>query len=1604
MNKISPWITIVAASVLLAGLAVGGASGHMDTNPVDDSDAYADSFQTSTLYSPTSHHPATDHSPTQSGVKRIQKFRSESDFELGSEGDIEAQISSNLLRESDQETVIVNFERTVDTDRVDLTKSELIEKLKTDAKKNRAEFIEYAKSNPHIKIKNKFWITNSVLISVDRTNVSLAQIGAIDKVERIEKNQQVSVLGKPLGKPPSSPTTHDETDISVSSTEPDFTNAIEHIRVDEVWDAYESRGEGVRVSVIDTGVDDDHPDIDIKDGNWKCYIDCSGKTGPHDVDGHGTHTSGTIVGGNANNRNIQIGIAPEATLLHAKAIGDDGAGTVSAAIEAMQWSVTNNADIISMSLGVSYKSEPLLNAVQNANSAGVVVVAAIGNNGVGTSTSPGNIYDSVSVGSSEVSSRWSGDFFDAEDDEISDFSGGEVIETDSDWEFEKSWSPSRPPKWPDQYTVPDVTAPGESIISANAGSNDLWAYQGTSMAAPHVSGVIALKMSNSDTDLSPDKIESLIESSTDDIGYSSNRQGHGRIDAYEAVSADVGELKVQDFDAPTNVTKGEEIRVSADIAHSGDVELTQNIEFFIEGRQVDSQVVTVGSGDQPVSFTYTVPAGEAADTLTTKIETADDTSTADISVLEVGELSVTDFNAPTDARLGEEITVTAEISHSGDVELTQDVIFNIDGTQEGSREVTLDSGTQSISFSYTIPARETADAITTAIKTKDDAASSDVAVLEMGELSVEDVSVPDNATRGEEITISADISHSGDFELSQDVMLGVSAPVDEYPTKEVSLASGERTVSFTYTIPEYGVVDPFSVQISTENDSDDATIDIVEAGELAVRNIRAPADVKQGEEITVSADISHSGDLEVTQDVELRVAGTTEASQEVTLASGDQSVSFTYTVPADESATTLSPTIATDDDTSTAEISVLEVGELSVTDFEAPADVQRGEEITVSADITNTGDISLTQDVVFTIDGTEQGSREITLSDGVQSVSFSYTVPADESADTLTPKIVTADDAAEADVTVLEKGDFSVKDINAPTDARQGEDITVSADISHSGDVELTQDVVFTINGIRQGSKEVTLDGGDQSVSFTYTVPGDESSDTLTPKIATADDTAEADVSVFEVGEFSVTGLTAPPTAQQGEDINVSADISHSGDVELTQDVVFSIDGTNQNSKEVTLNGGDRTVSFTYTVPGDESSDTLTPKIATADDTAEGDVTVLERGELSVKDINAPTDARQGEDLTVSADISHSGDVELTQDVVFTINGIKQGSKKVTLDGSDRAVSFTYTVPSDESSDTLTPKIATDDDTAEADVSVVKIGELSVTEFNAPTDIQRGKAFTVNADISHTGDVELTQNIIFTVNGTKQDSKKVSLEDGDRTVSFTHTVPADESADTLSLKIATADDTSEEDVSILEVGDLAVTDFTTPAGAKRGENITVSANITNIGDTTVTNDVIFSVDGMQKGSEKVTVASGEQFVSFNYTIPAAVSDDSFTLEISTDGSSASNEVAVLGGVSIDNVDINPTEVGTNKTIHTLSFDVKNISTDGDEDTFSIRIPDTVTLHSVSNLTVGEATTDTSYAKSSNNISFVVNKNGTGPATDLDMHLNMTLSKSPNGTA
>jgi subtilisin len=237
------------------------------------------------------------------------------------------------------------------------------------------------------------------------------------------------------------------------------TWGIDHLGIPELW-AEGLTGSGVVVAHLDTGVDADHDTLAGAVSSF-AEFDPLGRiipgAAPRDSDDHGTHTAATIAGREAGGK--VVGVAPAASLASALVI--EGGDAVARVLGGLDWSIDQGAQVLSMSLGFRGWWQDFLPIVRILRSRGILPVIAVGNEGPGTSRSPGNYAEALSIG--------------AHDD------GGRIASFSSSQRFVRRRD----------ALVPDVAAPGVNVVSARPGGG-FQTMSGTSMATPHVAGLVAL--------------------------------------------------------------------------------------------------------------------------------------------------------------------------------------------------------------------------------------------------------------------------------------------------------------------------------------------------------------------------------------------------------------------------------------------------------------------------------------------------------------------------------------------------------------------------------------------------------------------------------------------------------------------------------------------------------------------------------------------------------------------------------------------------------------------------------------------------------------------------------------------------------------------------------------------------------------------------------------------------------------------------------------------------------------------------------------------------------------------------------------------------------
>ncbi len=274
---------------------------------------------------------------------------------------------------------------------------------------------------------------------------------------------------------------------SIQIYKPTYTNLVQ-------IGAYEAqnttKGKGVNVGVIDTGIDYNHEQLKSRFGRILGYDFVNETENPFDDNGHGTHVSGIISG-------AELGVAPLCNLFALKALDSRGMGSEADLISAIDWAIENDIHILNMSLGSSMPSMAESAAIYAAHKNGIILVAAAGNDGNGSYNYPASYNSVQSIAA--VDHRNNHAYFSNHNDRVF------------------------------------ISAPGVEIFSCYP-NNTYIELSGTSMATPHVTGVNALMISLQNNA----HLEEILEATANPLGKGKDAQqyyGAGIIRADKAVAS-----------------------------------------------------------------------------------------------------------------------------------------------------------------------------------------------------------------------------------------------------------------------------------------------------------------------------------------------------------------------------------------------------------------------------------------------------------------------------------------------------------------------------------------------------------------------------------------------------------------------------------------------------------------------------------------------------------------------------------------------------------------------------------------------------------------------------------------------------------------------------------------------------------------------------------------------------------------------------------------------------------------------------------------------------------------------------------------------------------
>ncbi|MCM3745594.1 S8 family serine peptidase [Sporosarcina luteola] len=354
------------------------------------------------------------------------------------------------------------------------------------------------------KVKTQFKSINAVAVKASpnamkalEKNPNIASVEENIKFSLVNNKNAVQVLNKVEAK---------STGTTIPAEESQWD--IQAMKVSNAWNEGLT-GKGVKVAVVDSGVAN-HPDLLIKGG--VSTVDYT--TSFNDDNGHGTHVAGSI-GAKRDGRGL-VGVAPDADLYAVKVMDQDGSGYLIDILEGLDWSIVNKMDVVNMSLGTSADSKAFHDMVAKAQINGIVLIAANGNDGVGTPVNFPAKYNEVIAVSAVDQSLQIGSF------------SSTGVET-------------------------EFSSPGVAIVSTYL--NGSYArLDGTSMASPHVAGFVALLKQKNPT-MTNAQLRAELQKYATDLGDAGRDSlfGYGFL-TYESVKAPtVPPAPVVDTTAPAVV-------------------------------------------------------------------------------------------------------------------------------------------------------------------------------------------------------------------------------------------------------------------------------------------------------------------------------------------------------------------------------------------------------------------------------------------------------------------------------------------------------------------------------------------------------------------------------------------------------------------------------------------------------------------------------------------------------------------------------------------------------------------------------------------------------------------------------------------------------------------------------------------------------------------------------------------------------------------------------------------------------------------------------------------------------------------------------------------
>ena len=958
------------------------------------------------------------------------------------------------------------------------------------------------------------------------------------------------------------------------------------------------------------------------------------------------------------------------------------------------------------------------------------------------------------------------------------------------------------------------------------------------------------------------------------------------------------------------------------------IENGSEVRFFVDNDEIDR--TEVGTTDPE---TVVFESGDVQQ-VDLKVALADSLFEVDI------------VDAPDSVNAGEDAGLTLNITNAGASEGTQTVELRVGNETRTTVTETLDVG-ESTERLASVPT-EVSDApnVTIVADTGDDTASTTVEVDRPPEFAV---ALGLNDTRvapGQFINGTATVRNVGGQSATRNVTVTIGDT--EINVTEVTLGADEtRTVDFGFRArPRDAGTQRITAR--TDDDSNASVVTVSEPAEFDVNVIEVDSklDVVTNETAVLVAEVENVGSARANDSVTITRGASELENESFNLSTGEFGVISTTidTGATDADAGGFDLTVASPDDSETANVSVEDTEAfLDVTINEINESVDEPFPVnttnaTVDVMVENLGTENVTRDIEFRVDGDVRETRsfdedgtldlndvQVPIRNGeAPGVDLTVASGSGTAADDTETEQVAVNATPEFDVTVVEAANRSQLSTDRP--------FAPTINVTNVGDqagngtliVRFNDSIErnFSLSSIAAGATNETVKPNEGfSINASTATARILEAEVVNNGTDATDDLSTRRVTIGEAANFTIERFSPDSTVDQGEQLTLRATINNTGEVNATQTVAIEFGGTTLNATSLELGNvtsGDNTATITGTLrasAGDIGDNTVT--VSTADTEVERTVTVRETAAFEVVEVDAPDEAIANDAADVAVTVENAGgNASNTTTLRLIAGGDGVATRSLTLDaGEVRLVEFDDGEVTPEAAGDLDVVAATGDDAGSDTIDVGADGDFAYELVSVTDPATTNSTLEATISAENVGDGRATETVSLAIDGRIVDRATASAAGGETT--------------RVTLQNATG--SNAEDVTIAAFGPDAVIDTETvsieepPEGpdyrvsnvdvaAPRTSNgavldvvqtVTVTADVTNIGDQNGDQAITLSVDAADENpldtDENVTLDNGSATtvsLTFNTTNVTVDGTEDVTVTVASESEGRSDDATV----------------------------------------------------------------------------------------------------------